>query len=405
MNKLIKKSLIATLAITSISTYTLAADSLVEAFSNGKVKGDIKSYYFDENYDSANASDNSIWVNGGSLNYVTDSFMGLKLGTTFQTAHVGSIDDDTSKQAKTMDGSGSVLSEAYLQYKYSNTELKGGRQFISLPLINGSGSRLIKESFEGYFLSNTDIPNTLVSLGKVTKYQTRTDSVTSQTNAASFSNTDVNAGDVGGFNKIGTDGAISLYIKNESIKNLTIQGHYVDFIDEVQDLYVDATYKFGGDFKPFIAAQYYNSNYDLSTVEDSSLHGYKIGATFFTVDLHAAYTSTDDDGNVNRGIGEAATASFTSSTSTVGNYTAGTDSWQIGASKKFGNLTTKATYTNSDSLLIKNDLKQTYLGAKYKFSGAFKNLAVSADYTIYEYGTGNESKDKDELRLKAIYSF
>jgi hypothetical protein len=405
MNKLIKKSLIATLAITSITSSSFAADSLVEAFSNGKVKGEIKSYYFDENYDSASSSNNSIWVNGGKLNYVTDSFMGAKIGTTFQTSHVGSIDDDASKQAKTMDASGSVLSEAYLEYKYGNTSFKGGRQFVSLPLIKGSGSRLIKESFEAYFLTNQDIPDTLVSLGKVTKYQTRTDSVTSGTNAASFSNTDVNAGDVGGFNKIGTDGAISLYIKNQSIKNLTIQAHYVDFIDEVKDLYVDATYKFGGDFKPFIAAQYYNSNYDSASTNDSSLLGYKIGATLFGLNLHAAYTSTDDDGNVNRGIGEAATASFTSSTSTVGNYTAGTDSWQIGASKKFGNLTTKATYTNSDSILLKNDLKQTYLGAKYKFSGALKNLAVSADYTIYDYGTGNDSKDKNELRAKVIYSF
>lgn len=405
MNKLIKKSLIATLAITSITTSSFAADSLSEAFTNGKIKGDIKSYYFDENYDSAKTSDNSIWVNGGSLNYVTDSFMGAKLGTTLQTSHVGTIDDDTSKQSKFMDASGSVLSEAYLEYKYANTSFKGGRQFISLPLINGSGSRLIKESFEGYFLANNDIPNTLVSLGKVTKYQTRTDSVTSGTNGASFSNTEVNNGDVGGFNKIGTDGAVSLYIKNDSIKNLTIQGHYVDFVDEVKDLYVDATYKFGGDFKPFVAAQYYNTNYDKATVKDSSLNGYKVGATFFTVDFHAAYTSTDEKGNVNRGIGEAATASFTSSTSTVGNYTAGTDSWQIGASKKFGNLTTKVSYTDSDSLLIKNDLKQTNLGAQYKFSGALKNLAMSADYTIYENGKGNESKDKDELRLKAIYSF
>lgn len=405
MNKLIKKSLIATIAITSITSSSFAADSLVEAFSNGKVKGEIKSYYFDENYDSASTSDNSIWANGGMLNYVTDSFKGAKLGTTFQTSHVGSIDDDKSKQAKTMDASGSVLSEAYLEYKYKNTSFKGGRQFISLPLIKGSGSRLIKESFEGYFLTNKDIPDTLISLGKVTKYQTRTDSVTSQTNSASFSNTDVNAGDVGGFNKIGTDGALSLYVKNNSIKNLTLQAHYVDFVDEVKDLYVDATYKFEGEFKPFIAAQYYNSNYDLATKNNSSLLGYKIGATFFTVDFHAAYTSTDDKGNVNRGIGEAATASFTSSTSTVGNYYAGTDSWQIGAAKKFGNLSTKVAYTNSDSLLTKNELKQTYLGLKYKFGGAFKNLAVSGDYTIYEYGKGNESKDKDELRAKVIYSF
>lgn len=405
MKKIIKKSLIASIALASLSTSSFAADSLADAFANGKVKGEIKSYYFDESYDSATTSDNNIWVNGGKLNYVTDSFKGVKLGTTLQTSHVGNIDDVKSKQKTTMDASGSVLSEAYLEYKIANTTFKGGRQFVSLPLIKGSGSRLIKESFEGYFLNNTDIPNTLVSLGKVTKYQTRTDAVEKGTNAAKFYNTDVNAGDVGGFNKIGTDGAISLYVKNNSLKNLTVQAHYVDFIDEVKDLYVDATYKFGGDFKPFIAAQYYNSNYDLATKADSSMFGYKIGATAFGINLHASYTSTDDKGSVNRGIGEAATASFTSSTSTVGNYTAGTDSWQVGASKKFGKLSTKVTYTESDAVKDTGDLKQTYLGLKYKFGGALKNLAVSGDYTIYEYGKGSESKDKNELRAKLIYSF
>lgn len=405
MKKVIKKSLIATIALASVSTHSFGADSLAEAFSNGKIKGELKSYYFNEDYDSAKSSDNDIWVNGAMLNYVTDSFYGVKLGATFQTSHVGSIDDPADKQAKTMDGSGSVLSEAYVEYKISNTKFKGGRQFISLPLIKGSGSRLIKESFEGYFLTNTDIPDTLVSVGKVTKYQTRTDGVTKTTNAASFSNTDVNEGDVGGFNKIGTDGAVSLYIKNNSIENLPIQVHFVDFIDEVQDLYLDATYKFGGEYKPFIAVQYYNSNYDSSATEDSSMVGYKIGATLLGIDFHTSYTSTDDKGNVIRGIGEAATASFTSSTSTTGNYTAGTDSWQIGAKKKFENLSAKLTYTDSDALLEKNDLEQTYLGLKYKFTGALKNLALSAEYTIYEYGKGNESKDKNELRTKLIYSF
>lgn len=404
MKKIIKKSLIASIALASLSTSSFAADSLAEAFTNGKVKGALKSYYFDESYDSATTKDNSIWANGITLSYKTDSYKGLSLGSTFQSSTVTSESGDVSQQAKYMDASGSVLSEAYLEYKLANTTFKGGRQFVSLPLIKGSGSRLIKESFEGYFLTNTDIPNTLVSLGKVTKYQTRTDKVTAGTNAASFSNVATD-GNVGEFNKIGTDGANSLYIKNNSIKNLPIQVHYVDFVDEVKDLYVDVTYKFGGDFKPFIAAQYYNSSYDSSATSNSTMVGYKIGATLFGVNLHASYTSTDDKGSVNRGIGEAATASFTSSTSTVGNYTAGTDTWQVGAAKKFGNLSTKVAYTNSDAVLTKNNLKQTYLGLKYKFSGELKNLAVSGDYTIYDYGFGNDAKDKNELRLKLIYSF
>lgn len=405
MGKLQKRSLIAAFLIVSTGSQVLASDSIVDAFANGKTKGELKSFYFDESYDSAKSSDNHVWANGIKLGYETDRYLGFKLGATFQGASTTSIDDEKDKQKKTMNASGSVLSEAFVSYKYSNTEFKGGRQFISLPLIKGSGSRLVKESFEGYFLSNTDIPDTLVSLGKITKYQTRTDAVTSTTNAASFTNSDSNIDDVGEFNKIGTDGAVSLYIKNKSIDNLTIQTHYVDFIDEVVDLYVDAKYGFGGDFKPYIAAQYYNSNYDDNAIEDSHMTGYKVGATFGGYNLHVSYTSTDNDGNVTRGIGEGATASFTSATSTTGNYTAGTDTWQVGVSKKFGNLLAKAKYTSSDAVAEKNDLDQIYLGLKYKFSGELKNLSLSTEYTIYDYGQGNEAKEKDELRAKLIYKF
>lgn len=50
-------------------------------------------------------------------------------------------------------------------------------------------------------------------------------------------------------------------------------------MDEVADLYIDAKYKFASDFKPFVAAQYYNSNYDDNATEDSSMYGAKIGVT------------------------------------------------------------------------------------------------------------------------------
>lgn len=396
------RSLILATAITACTTSLMAGDSLADAFTNAKVKGAIKSYYFDESYDSASSNDNSVWANGGILQFKTADYNGLKLGATFQTSHITSIDDDNDKQKKAMNASGSVLSEAFVEYKINNTSIKAGRQFISLPLIKGSGSRLIKESFEGYFITNTDIPNTLVSIGKVNKYQTRTDAVTSTTNSASFTNSNSVIGDVGEFNKIGTDGAISLYLKNTSVDNLTLQAHYVDFIDEVTDLYFDAKYKFDGEIKPYIAAQYYNSNYDDSATEDSSMYGFKIGAKIAGINVHTSYTSTDDDGNVNRGIGEAATASFTSASSTTGNYTAGTDTWQIGLSKKFGDLLAKLKYTSSDAILEKNNLDQTYFNLKYKFN---KNLSLSGEYTIYDYGTGNESKDKNELRTKLIYTF
>ena len=68
-----------------------------------------------------------------------------------------------------LDAKGAVLSESYLQYDLYKTRFKGGRQHIVMPLIANSGSRMIKESFEGYFLSNTDLPDTTLSAGWVNR--------------------------------------------------------------------------------------------------------------------------------------------------------------------------------------------------------------------------------------------
>jgi len=57
-----------------------------------------------------------------------------------------------------MAADGVVLSELSGQYDFYKTRFKGGRQHVVLPLIANSGSRLIKASIEGYFLSNTGLP-------------------------------------------------------------------------------------------------------------------------------------------------------------------------------------------------------------------------------------------------------
>lgn len=62
------------------------------------------------------------------------------------------------------------LSEAYVAYKLSNTELKVGRQYIATPLISGSGTRFMRESFQkGATLVNTDLPQTAIWAGWIDK--------------------------------------------------------------------------------------------------------------------------------------------------------------------------------------------------------------------------------------------
>lgn len=111
MNKKISLGLIAS---SVLFAGNLSADTLSEAFENGKVSGEIKSQYFQK--ESNNSETTSIWTNGGNLSYKTGSFYGLSAGVTFQVASTTAEDLDEKPDAFDADQnvSGAVMSESYL---------------------------------------------------------------------------------------------------------------------------------------------------------------------------------------------------------------------------------------------------------------------------------------------------
>ena len=394
MNKLIKLSLTAALSIAGLTSSVNAADTLSDAFKNGKTKAQVKLQYFTKDYEGSITKDAKILATGGNLNYVTDTFNGISLGATFQVSHVLSVDDDSSKYAGDLDADGSVLSESYIQYTFGKSLAKVGRQYISLPLVAGSGSRIFKQSFEAYAFVTTEIPNTTVVAAHVTKTQARTDG----------------AGSAPKFLKAGVDGATTLYIANNSIKNLTLQANILDVREVLVTTFLDAGYKYDSDLKPYVAVQYFNTNYDASGTDSSSLMGIKAGININGLDVFASYTETDDDGDVFHGVGSAAYKNYTSTTATSGAnaFVAGAEAYQIGLGYKFGALATKVRYSDFDlptngSSLGTADLKETTFNFSYKFAGEFKGLTAAVDYTILDSAVSDQQEN--DLRTKLIYSF
>lgn len=230
MEKFAKLSLVASLAVAGFTS--AYADSLAEAFATSKLKGEIKSEYFAKR-NAAGVKD-SIWSNGGNLYVTTGSYYGLSAGVTFQVGHVASVDG--SGYDADMNANGAALSQAYIQYVMNNTSFKAGRQYLHMPLIAVSGSRMFRQSFEAYMLSNTDLPNTTLVAGYVNKYQNRTSS----------SSGSATIGDEPFFADVGDDGAYTLYAKNTSIENLAVQSQYLIEKNDANDrksLYADAVYK------------------------------------------------------------------------------------------------------------------------------------------------------------------
>ncbi|MGM0520109.1 MAG: OprD family outer membrane porin [Campylobacterota bacterium] len=382
MRKITKISAAACLILSS----SVFADTLEEAFSNSKVKGELKAQYFDRQDDTGSSDD--ILVSGGNLNVVTGSFYGLNAGATVQMTHVVSDSDKTIFDGD-MKASGTVMSELYLGYKISNTSIKVGRQYITTPLVAGSGSRMIKQSFEGVTVVNTDLPSTTLVAGYVDKFQDRTD----------------NAGNPGEFNQF-EDGAWTLYGKNSSVKNLTIQGQYLDVkgttsaIDK-DALYLDAAYNAG----PLtVSAQVIDSTNGNT---DGRLYGAKVSGNVGMVNLSGIYTTTTDDGKVYKGAGSGADSSFTALPVNGGDvtYTADTNTMVAVGATQVSKATLVAYYGVVDAEDNTNALPYEEIKAwggfvQYPFS---KNFSAKVMYETASFDTN--LKDLEELRVYTSYKF
>jgi hypothetical protein len=357
---------------------TASASSLMDALENGKASGVIQAYNFSK--EGVAGQDNyDITTLGFDLSYETARINGFGAKATFQSSSSPWVDDAAEVGAKgDMWGDGAQLSEMYLSYKIDNTTAQIGRMYLATTLVSSSAGRVNTQAFQGATISNSDLPDTTVTLAYVNKYQNRTDG----------------EGNIGTFEDIGGDGAYTISIKNQSIKDLTITAAYLDSVDTFTTTYLEAAYAFDN---YGISTQYFNNKQEGD--ESSYLIGVQSTATFGAVDLLAAYVTVDDTAYVTPGIGGGSDIAYTWSEIFADQYIAGQDSYRLYAQynvSKNGYIGTSYVYQDAPD----STTAYTALIGKYKFSGEFKGLSVYATYEI-----GSEDSDERGSRVKFNYTF
>ncbi|PUE65028.1 OprD family outer membrane porin [Arcobacter caeni] len=386
MKNIIKLSL--GVSIILVTTQGLGADTLIKAFEEGKVSGEIKSLYFQKEVSDKKVS---VWTNGGNLSYKTGNFYGFNAGVTVQASTVTASDLDNAPTAYNQDQnvSGAVLSQAYLQYSRDNTTAKVGRQYISSPLLEGSGSRMFKESFEGVVLTNTDISNTTILAAYVDKEQYRT-------NIAS-GGTDVK--DVSDFEQI-QNGAYTLYVNNKSIENLNVDAQYLQInsdttLDDTKALYTAVSYG----IKPItVALQSYQTDNGKDENSRGKEYGINVTSKLDKLSLGAAYTLIEDSGDIVPGIGNGADYSYTASWIYGGIYDADTDAYRLSAGYEIiDDLTFELIYsawkTGKEQRASETDYVTTY-----EFN---KNLSTTFALATYD----KLAEESYRSRLYVSYKF
>ena len=449
--KLVKLSVV-TMLIAGMASCSFAADTLADAFKNGKVSGELKVWYFDKDTEKLNsptsptsvlkdtAKSGDILNTTVVLNYVTDAFYGFNLGTTIQANAAPFVDEEGKEAYKDdMYGSGAVLSEAYLGYTLGKTNAKIGRQFISTPIVNGSGSRIVKESFEGATIVNTDLPATTLMAGYIDKFQGRTSTGMGETdgNAPTFEKRAIFLG-VSASATYKFDDAYTVAVINKSIPNLTLTGQYAWAGDvnsgintkDVDIYYTEANYVLPlNGFKLGFDANYRGSKTDLISGTGVNVIGYDGTQTAGRISISelagfgAAFTAatTSSDDAVIAGMGNGAssyTATLVKASSP--SLRANTDSYRFDFTYDFSKVGVDGLKTilqyglaNQDrvkSATTSADYTSYAAGVSYAVP-ALKGLSLELQYEKQEIETtrySNNTKftaDLDELRFKANYKF
>jgi hypothetical protein len=271
-----------------------SVDNLSDAFSEGVFYGRLRSNAFI--WDWKNKEDHRVMGLGGSLIYKTAPLNGVSatLGgyTTINPgwyrpdisdAGIIKAGKDTFSRHRLATGGDygmNVLAQAYLQYDFSKTSIKAGRQLFESVFTKSNDTKMIPNTFDGITLSSKDIENNTISLAYLAKQKLR-DHTTSHDviaydgwvqNDDSAINKNLTVARVGDDNEL-----IIASVTNQSIKNLKANLSYALVPDIFSNITLEAQYSIKADEWKIIPAIRYmqqldhlNANYNVANLKANS---------------------------------------------------------------------------------------------------------------------------------------
>lgn len=276
------------LQMLSVTMMFSIATQAAEITNEAKISGQIRSFSIARSLDFSQKDNYTRSANaiGGFLKYETADFYGFNLGGAFYTTNGFALKSDKANNRKvdpTILGvdnkSYTILGEAYLGYKYKNTELKLGRQKLNTPLAGADDGRMLPNLFHAYTLTNTDIADTKIFISHATHfaqgtfgriYSAKPGDIGAQVLSATAAYSAIDSKkQVGEFVNIGTyalgtktDGLSIASVTYSGFQGLRLQAWDYYAHDILNAVYLQADYKLdmSDTFKPFVAMQYIKEN-------------------------------------------------------------------------------------------------------------------------------------------------
>ena len=420
----------------------------------GEIFGQSRTFYIDRTYSGALNNNRNSLATGGYIGYKSPEFNGF----TAVVAAYGTYGFDIHSQDADVVGSASYdpslygagydnyafIGQAYINYKYSNTNIKAGRMRLDTPMAGADDARMLPNLFEAVVLSNTDVENTTLigahvfreTIGTFGNVYGATGSGLSLqsgyglglglpgSSSGSFENMGTialgEAGIDGTANE--TAGVTALAAIYTGVEGLKLQAWDYIAWDILNAVYLQADFGWNcllsDSVKMKASAQYINESEigdSLAGNVDVNYFGLKLAATIDNLSAYAAYSTTGEDTNTvtNGGVITpwGGMPAFTQGMVTRHMFFADTDTWKVAGTYKFADLGLKASayYVEFDIGSL-NTYKPgeawtaTEAGFDIQYDvAAVKglNLRLRANYPR-DFAPG---LDWDEYRLIANYNF
>jgi len=350
----------------------------------------------------------SAYALAGHYHFGTKRWNGFMVGAEAYTVlNLGVNQDPHHLNGDFFDENGKsfiLLSQAYLDWKWCNTEIKLGRQSLDTPHADSDDIRMMPNYFEAYTITNTDIDNLTLTAGLIDKMAGWENAV----NAQQF----VNVGTTLGTEHI--DGIFYAAASYEGIKDLSLSLWYYKYNNIANVLYAEAgySYTFSKDATLTLGLQYDGSTETAAALlgeQDANTYGISMELALegTGINILAAYNQDNSEtGAVGLSLGGGPFFTSMEDQTLDALGTAG-KAWTLGAGFHFSaigieSLVAGIAYGNfkadDASLYESNEIDAVI---DYSFNN---KITVTAALASVDFKAADR-EDYDQIRVIANYNF
>jgi imipenem/basic amino acid-specific outer membrane pore len=296
---------------------------------------------------------------GASLTFglTADLLSNLSFGTEVQMFTTLGLENNLVSDTMAPNGANRAndawsFSQMWLASTFGKTTVKAGRMELDTPLAFTEKWNIVKNTFEGAVVLNSDIPQTTLVAAWVGKHNGSDFLGAGGLNAGSAGRTANLDGATSGSNPyvtFGTNGAYALAAINSSIPNTTVQGWFYNISELVDAYWLQADTKIAGMVS--LGAQFaeIDPKGNATNVSDAKIWAAKAGVDVAGVNVYAAYSDAQDGGV--HGFANTATGDKTKIYTGDGSIymdaivtAPGTQATKVGASTKVADIALATSY-------------------------------------------------------------